>query len=62
MVPFTVLGLLALTVLAATGKRSNERNERELFVGLLAERQLRCRAEFKLAQADASSSAPGAEL
>ncbi|CAK0843919.1 unnamed protein product [Prorocentrum cordatum] len=50
VVPHNVIGLLALTVMAAFGKRAFERQERGLFAGLLVEKQKRFQAEFELSE------------
>ncbi|CAK0895016.1 unnamed protein product [Prorocentrum cordatum] len=52
MVPFNVIGLLALTLFAAFGKRAFERQERALFAGFLSEKQMRFQAEFQLSKVD----------
>ncbi|CAK0816982.1 unnamed protein product [Prorocentrum cordatum] len=51
-VPFNIIGLMVLTLFAAIGKRSFERQERILFAGLLQEKQKRFQAEFQLSKAD----------
>ncbi|CAK0827904.1 unnamed protein product [Prorocentrum cordatum] len=56
-----LVGLLALTVFAALGKRAFERQERAMFKGLLAEKQMRFQAEFQLSRVDRGESAAGRE-
>jgi len=58
---FNMVGLLALTVFAAVGKRAFERQERAMFAGFLAEKQMRFQAEFLLSRLGRRESAAGRE-
>ncbi|CAK0849518.1 unnamed protein product [Prorocentrum cordatum] len=62
MVMFNIIGLLALTLFAAIGKRAFERQERALFAGLLSEKRMRCQAEFQLSKVDLGEAARAEDL
>ncbi|CAK0852346.1 unnamed protein product [Prorocentrum cordatum] len=61
VVHFNMVVLLALTVFAAVGKRAFERQEREMFAGFLAEKQMRFQAEFQLSRVGRGEDAAGRE-
>ncbi|CAK0885582.1 unnamed protein product [Prorocentrum cordatum] len=61
MVPFNGLAILVLTLVAAFGKRAFEWQERQLFAGLLSEKQMRFQAEFQLSRVGSGEAAARAE-
>ncbi|CAK0805640.1 unnamed protein product [Prorocentrum cordatum] len=62
MVLFNIVGLLALIMFSAIGKRAFERQERALFAGLLSEKQMRFQAEFELSKVDSRDAAKPEDL
>ncbi|CAK0904784.1 unnamed protein product [Prorocentrum cordatum] len=62
MVPYTVIYLVSLTVFAAIGRRAFERQERQLFAGFLAEKQMRFQAEFQLSRVTRSEAVRAEDL